>query len=69
MRPPIFTDRSPPPHLQSTPSPYIFTLGSLLALFSAWVKMAEGLFAEKNSLPTDQNKNPVSAKPPRMTTK
>ena len=42
-------------------------LGSFLTLFSALVKMEEGLEEEKNSLPTDQNKNPVSTKPPRIT--
>ena len=31
--------------------------------------MAEGLLPEKNSLPTDQNRNPVSANPARITTR
>lgn len=38
-----------------------------MTLFSALVKMEDGLEEEKNSLPTDQNKNPVSTNPPRIT--
>ena len=34
---------------------------------SALVKTEEGLEEEKNSLPTDQKRKPVSANPPRMT--
>ena len=38
-----------------------------MTLFSALVKMEDGLEEEKNSLPTDQNKNAVSTNPPRIT--
>lgn len=51
------------PHKKST----IRTLASLLTLFSALVKTEEGLEEEKNSLPTDHSRNPVTTKPPTMT--
>ena len=44
------------------------TLGSFLTLLSACVKMVEGLLLEKNSLPTDQKRKPVRAKPATITT-
>ena len=40
-----------------------------MILLRACVKMVEGLLLERNSLPTDQNRNPVSANPASITTR